>query len=196
MDVSEAEVDFMEDRMDASEAGVDFKEDRMDALEARADFADVGTDVLSTGCPSLPQGSLFNRALRACRRPAFPGGDASRGRLPGGSHQPETFGILCYHRVSPHFAGVAAQLVNVTPPQFEKQIRGLLARNFRPWSLRRRSRPPAARRAAPAEYIRGNLRRRIRMYLSPRLAFAQGTAGSGDGVRCHGLSRFERPLPL
>jgi peptidoglycan/xylan/chitin deacetylase (PgdA/CDA1 family) len=47
------------------------------------------------------------------------------------------FGILMYHRVADHVPGVESPTWNVTPAVFREQMAGLLARNFRPWPLRR-----------------------------------------------------------
>ncbi len=53
-----------------------------------------------------------------------------------GNRHPEAFGILCYHRVTPYFTGATESTMNVTPARFKEQMRGLLERNFQPWSLR------------------------------------------------------------
>lgn len=48
----------------------------------------------------------------------------------------DAFGILMYHRVTPHFAGVPKPTLSVTPQQFRRQMRGLLENGYQPWSLR------------------------------------------------------------
>jgi peptidoglycan/xylan/chitin deacetylase (PgdA/CDA1 family) len=48
-----------------------------------------------------------------------------------------SFGILMYHRISPHTPGVPAPTWNVTPERFRDQMRGLLAKGFIPWPLRK-----------------------------------------------------------
>ena len=47
------------------------------------------------------------------------------------------FGILLYHRIAAPVAGVPRPTYNVTPSRFRAQLRGLLARGYKPWSLRR-----------------------------------------------------------
>ena len=107
----------------------------MDATEAQVDTVDIETGTLPSDFPSLPQDSRFNRALRGLRRRVALAAMRPVAACLGSRH-PGAFGILCYHRVSPHFAGLAAPTFNVTPPQFKKQMQGLLARNLQPWSLR------------------------------------------------------------
>lgn len=47
------------------------------------------------------------------------------------------FGILLYHRVAEEVSGIESPSINVTPRQFERQIRGLLQAGFVFWPLRR-----------------------------------------------------------
>jgi peptidoglycan/xylan/chitin deacetylase (PgdA/CDA1 family) len=49
----------------------------------------------------------------------------------------EAYGILTYHRVAEHPAGVDPPTWNVTPAQFRQQLTELLARGYQPWPLRR-----------------------------------------------------------
>jgi peptidoglycan/xylan/chitin deacetylase (PgdA/CDA1 family) len=46
------------------------------------------------------------------------------------------FGILAYHRATQPPAGVPAPTWNVAPARFRAQMKGLLARGYRPWPLR------------------------------------------------------------
>jgi len=46
------------------------------------------------------------------------------------------FGILMYHRITPHVPGVPAPTWNVTPRGFRRQLAGLLKRGFRALPLR------------------------------------------------------------
>ncbi len=54
-----------------------------------------------------------------------------------GSRHDDAFGILMYHRVTPHIAGVPTPTYNVTPRRFHAQLSGLLSRGYRAWPLRR-----------------------------------------------------------
>jgi peptidoglycan/xylan/chitin deacetylase (PgdA/CDA1 family) len=54
-----------------------------------------------------------------------------------GPRTPAAAGILLYHRVAPRPAAVPAPSWNVTPPCFERQLAGLLARGFHAWPLGR-----------------------------------------------------------
>jgi peptidoglycan/xylan/chitin deacetylase (PgdA/CDA1 family) len=47
----------------------------------------------------------------------------------------EAVGILMYHRVAPATPGVPTPTWNVTPETFRRQMEGLLARGYEPWSL-------------------------------------------------------------
>jgi peptidoglycan/xylan/chitin deacetylase (PgdA/CDA1 family) len=53
-----------------------------------------------------------------------------------GSRAGAAFGILTYHRVTHHPGRGPAPTWNVTPPRFRAQLEGLLARGYRPCSLR------------------------------------------------------------
>lgn len=53
-------------------------------------------------------------------------------RRSGGS-----IGILTYHRVTPHVAGIATPTYNVRPERFRMQVAGLLERGFTVWPLQR-----------------------------------------------------------
>ncbi|MDP7016879.1 MAG: polysaccharide deacetylase family protein [Pirellulaceae bacterium] len=53
-----------------------------------------------------------------------------------GSRAKRQFGILMYHRIAHRTPGVAEPTINVTPPQFRRQISGLLKRGFEFWPLR------------------------------------------------------------
>ena len=48
-----------------------------------------------------------------------------------------SFGILMYHRIAPNIAGIPAATWNVTPEKFRDQMRGLVARGYNPWPLRK-----------------------------------------------------------
>jgi peptidoglycan/xylan/chitin deacetylase (PgdA/CDA1 family) len=48
-----------------------------------------------------------------------------------------SFGILMYHRIAPRTPGVPAPTWNVTPDKFRVQMRGLLAKGYKPWPLRK-----------------------------------------------------------
>ncbi len=54
-----------------------------------------------------------------------------------GSRNGGQLGIVTYHRVAEHVAGLARPLHNVTPRTFERQLAGLLRRGFQPWPLSR-----------------------------------------------------------
>lgn len=47
------------------------------------------------------------------------------------------FGILMYHRVTHRVPGQRPPTSNVSPPQFRRQLTGLLAKGYCPWPLRR-----------------------------------------------------------
>ncbi|MGO8747993.1 MAG: polysaccharide deacetylase family protein, partial [Thermoguttaceae bacterium] len=49
----------------------------------------------------------------------------------------EGFGILLYHRVSTVAGGMRLPAETVSPTRFREQLRGLLARRYRPWPLRK-----------------------------------------------------------
>jgi glycosyltransferase involved in cell wall biosynthesis/peptidoglycan/xylan/chitin deacetylase (PgdA/CDA1 family) len=51
------------------------------------------------------------------------------------SHADNHFGILTYHRVAEKVPGLPAPTWNHTPDQIRRQLAGLLARGFKPWSL-------------------------------------------------------------
>ncbi len=53
-----------------------------------------------------------------------------------GTRPGPAFGILMYHRVTPHVPGQPLPTWNVTPQRFEQQIVGLLERGFEAWPLR------------------------------------------------------------
>jgi len=64
-----------------------------------------------------------------------------------GARQTGSFGILMYHRTTPRIEGAPEATWNVTPDRFRQQMEGLLARGYRPTSLRQaiadhRSRQP------------------------------------------------------
>ena len=59
------------------------------------------------------------------------------------------FGILAYHRVSPHVQGIAAPTWNVTPDRLGRQLSGLMSRGHRPWPLRRAIEARRAREPVP-----------------------------------------------
>jgi peptidoglycan/xylan/chitin deacetylase (PgdA/CDA1 family) len=49
----------------------------------------------------------------------------------------EGFGILLYHRVSTVAGGMRLPAETVSPTRFREQLRGLLARGYKPWPLRK-----------------------------------------------------------
>lgn len=53
-----------------------------------------------------------------------------------GNRTSPTLGILMYHRIAPHAAGVPRPTWNVTPSRFRRQLAGLLAAGYRPIALR------------------------------------------------------------
>ncbi|MBI2824602.1 MAG: glycosyltransferase [Planctomycetia bacterium] len=110
-----------------------------------ANSAAGGSPLLSTGEPAVGKAlhtiqrlSRSGRILRKSLQGAMEwtaartatGLNALFGPRPG-----ETFGILMYHRVTDHFDGVATPTWNVTPAQMRRQLAGLIARGFVPWSL-------------------------------------------------------------
>ncbi len=54
-----------------------------------------------------------------------------------GDRRRNSFGILMYHRIAPHIPGIPVPTWNVTPERFRDQMRGLLARGYHPWPLRK-----------------------------------------------------------
>ncbi len=52
-----------------------------------------------------------------------------------GPRDPETFGILMYHRVAPVISGLPTPTWSVTPERLRSQLHGLLARGFQAWPL-------------------------------------------------------------
>ena len=72
-----------------------------------------------------------NGAMRVAGRIA-----AFLNRIAGGRTSAK-LGILTYHRVAEHIAGLPAPLHNVSPARFREQIQGLLDRGFEFWPLRR-----------------------------------------------------------
>lgn len=53
-----------------------------------------------------------------------------------GQREDAAFGILMYHRVCYPIAGLAAPPYNVKPETLKRQLSGLLAKGYEPWSLR------------------------------------------------------------
>jgi peptidoglycan/xylan/chitin deacetylase (PgdA/CDA1 family) len=53
------------------------------------------------------------------------------------TQQDNPFGILMYHRVTPHIPGLPRPTWNVAPERFGRQLKSLLSRGWRPWPLRR-----------------------------------------------------------
>ncbi len=54
-----------------------------------------------------------------------------------GDRRRSSFGILMYHRITPNIPGIPVPTWNVTPERFRDQMRGLLARGYNPWPLRK-----------------------------------------------------------
>ncbi|MFO0928100.1 MAG: polysaccharide deacetylase family protein [Gemmataceae bacterium] len=62
-------------------------------------------------------------------------------------------GILLYHRICPHYPGLPAPTMNVTPSRFRAQVRGLLALGFDIWPLSRLLDHQAAGRPVPPRTV-------------------------------------------
>lgn len=67
-----------------------------------------------------------------------------------GNRSRSGFGILLYHRVADHAAGVPSPTLNVTPRQFRRQLAGLLQRGFVAWPLSQLVRASEESRPIPA----------------------------------------------
>lgn len=96
------------------------------------------SDVTSKDCGRhVPHGgNRLGRCLRAVLRRL-----GVRAALVGnalfGPRLREGFGILLYHRVTPHIPRVRRPTWNVTPDRLRWQLEGLLARGYKAWPLRK-----------------------------------------------------------
>jgi len=88
-----------------------------------------------------PPGNGHNGILHSSWLRYIPQRFAERAAVPMhfifGNRCRNSFGVLMYHRIAPHTPGVTVPTWNVTPERFRDQMRGLLARGFKPWPLRK-----------------------------------------------------------
>jgi peptidoglycan/xylan/chitin deacetylase (PgdA/CDA1 family) len=94
---------------------------------------------------------------RLAHSPLREGAAWALARVAGGLHavlgdrQAGSFGILMYHRVAEHDAGVPTPTINVTPQRLREQLSGLLDRGFEAWPLERLLAANVAAREIPAK---------------------------------------------
>src|ERR1043166_3334006 len=79
-------------------------------------------------------GCRFRRLLKGLGNRAA---DSLAAGLTGvcGSCAGTRLGILTYHRIAPSTNALPAPTWNITPQQFAFQLKGILARGYRPWPL-------------------------------------------------------------